>query len=66
MKDNIIHIKSKDLCDRCANNRTNLCNPRILQGKHCSDCPMYGRELCKCVEVMFYTPCPYFDEAEQN
>lgn len=59
-----IHIKSEDLCSRCAFG-VEQC------GENCRTCPMAEVKVvgntrgptCLCLEIASFTPCPYFQEA---
>lgn len=54
------HIKSADLCARCAFDIENC--------KDCIECTMYNHGIgnCKCADVKQNTPCPYFEEVKDN
>ncbi len=59
-------IKSKDLCERCKYFFGRACG-----AIDCSACEMRddlkdGYMRCKCWDIDFNTPCPYFKEAEEN
>jgi hypothetical protein len=55
------HIKSFDLCERCA-------VTRICKETACEDCKNHyeeeGHLRCRCNDVRRETPCPYFAENE--
>lgn len=55
------HIKSKDLCDRCAYGYLNSCGSREV----CTGCDMEIDAGCKCMEVKDRTPCEYFKEGDR-
>lgn len=58
-----IHIKSEDLCSRCAFGIEQC-------GFNCDTCPMgevtvvgdIRGAACLCLEIASFTPCPYFKE----
>lgn len=63
MKQNdVVHIKTTDLCNRCYYGGGNAgCIPK------CETCEMAAvNGLCKCIVVQDNTPCPDFMEAEEN
>ena len=56
------HIKSADLCERCA-----LGYDRHCKDTPCECCEMWMHEKgCACLLIEDNTPCPYFVEAENN
>ena len=59
--DNDIHIKSKDLCERCEYSYFLHCFERGCN--RCCGCEMEGGDKCKCIAIQVGTPCPYFKEA---
>ena len=52
-----VHIRSDELCERC---RFGACERRCRHEK----CRMEAGALCRCDEIQYGTPCPYFEEAE--
>ncbi len=58
-------IKTIDLCRRCEYFYVRECNT-----KGCDACvmrvPKNGFYACKCNEIEFNTPCPYFKEASKD
>lgn len=56
-----VHIKSRDLCDRCKINMAcgeyHDCYP---------ECPCKIGQICYCVNVKIGTPCDLFQEVEEN
>lgn len=59
------HIKSKELCDRCRFEYFRNCSEK----NGCGDCEMDATGKpggCKCFTVDWNTPCPYFEEAEDD
>lgn len=61
-QDDNIHIKSQELCERCEHAYYNSCASRTV----CTGCPQQRQDGgCKCVEVAYLTPCPYFAEHQE-
>ena len=58
-----VHIKTADLCERCAYNRV-WCN--VSSGISCAICEMHDGDRCKCLTIKENTPCPYFEEEKDN
>ena len=59
------HIKSRDLCERCAWGWSE--KSRCSERKTCVGCDNIVKEdgvFCRCSEVKRGTPCPYFEENE--
>lgn len=58
-------IKTIDLCRRCEFFYSRKCS-----NNECNECPMSvpknGFYACKCHEIEFNTPCPYFEEAKDE
>lgn len=52
-----VHLRSDELCERCTYGECGLiCRDR--------ECPLDAGIICKCDKVVYGTPCPYFEEAE--
>ncbi len=58
-------IKSADLCERCAYSFERFCRAQGRRGG-CPKCEMMDGKTCKCLTVDFNTPCPYFEEAQDE
>lgn len=61
------HIKSDDLCERCAFGSQQNCLKKFIL--NCVGCIMYDTWNpggCKCLTIEPNTPCPYFVEAEDD
>lgn len=66
----MVHIKSEELCERCAWNVDRCMEKWDEDGKQCEGCRMNrGRTAalcegaCICDEIKDGTPCEYFEEA---
>lgn len=56
-------IKSADLCERCFYSLTRCLSSSIA----CTTaCGMYDGGRCKCLDIKPNTPCPYFEEEDDN
>ena len=55
------HIKSAELCERCVYGFDRYC---IERG--CNGCEMSVDGKCKCIGIRENTPCPYFEEEDDN
>lgn len=61
------HIKSKDLCERCA--ATRFCRSHTESIFPCDGCKMRFCDNipgCRCLTIPQNTPCPYFEEAKDD
>ena len=63
LMDNEIHIKSKDLCERC------VYSDEFCEALECKFCAqrMYAsnqRHGCRCDTIQAGTPCPYFEDVK--
>ena len=55
------HIKSVELCERCVYGFDRYC---IERG--CDECERLVDGKCKCDGIRENTPCPYFEEDEND
>lgn len=58
-------VKSKDLCEKCKFTHRPHC--KAMNGGRCDDCENLNEEnVCLCTTIRRNTPCPYFDEMDEN
>lgn len=58
-------VKSKDLCEKCKFTHRPHC--KAMNGGRCDDCENLNEEnVCLCTTIRINTPCPYFDEMDEN
>jgi len=67
--DDELHIKSRDLCERCAFGRC----PTMSDGRNCEKCGAFvpwnadgSLAGCGCALIDDRTPCPYFRDMETD
>lgn len=55
------HIKTADLCERCKH------SSNCKNYDYCHGCPMKLAYVeCYCMTIKMNTPCPYFEEEDDN
>ena len=61
-----VHIKSGELCDRCAFSVDRCMQSWDEDGRRCDGCRMDRRGTCICDEIANGTPCEFFEEREDG
>lgn len=59
-------IKTRDLCERCKHSGCRDHTDACSHGERSDGCPAFSVFGCRCDSIRENTPCPYYEEGENN